>query len=126
MQTIDREDLELLTEHQQRLAKAKLQTKLTRVSNAEAKARLEAFRTRLRKSAAGRAAPAAKLESKAAPDDAVSSQSRMPLLANAKQHRLPDACSRSLRARQPLQASKTPFLQQRMLIVYLHAAACTP
>ena len=49
-----------MTEHQQRLAKAKLQTKLTRVSNAEAKARLDAFRAKLKQGASAfRAAPAA-------------------------------------------------------------------
>lgn len=65
VQTLNAGDLELLTEHQQKLARAKLQTQLTRVSNAEAKARLEAFRSRLKQSAAARAAPAA---AKAEPD----------------------------------------------------------
>ena len=72
MQVINREDLELLTEHQQKLAKAKLQTQLTRVSNAEAKARLDAFRSRLKQSAAAREAPAAKAKPALQADDEVS------------------------------------------------------
>ena len=48
LQQIAKADLELLTQHEQRLARARQQTRLTKVSAADMKQQLQAFRSRLR------------------------------------------------------------------------------